>query len=194
METGVLTHGSVLERDLSKRIAGAYATTAALTAMGSKGRSTGMLATVVADNSIWIWDADSTTSASASVLVPDDAPAAGRWLVKDTTPTAGDTAPVVDGTAAAGVSTEYSRKDHVHPESVASGTATLTAGTVDVACTGCSATSRIALCRTTADTCTSTVQYGVSAKTTDQFTIQAQVAAGTINVADVSTLDYIVHL
>jgi hypothetical protein len=163
-------------------------------AMGSLGRSTGMLATVEYDNSVWLWDADSTAGASSSVIVPADAPAAGRWVLLTITPTPSDTSPIKDGTAAAGSNAEYSRRDHVHPDTVKSGTATLVAGTVNVACTGASATSRITVCRTTANTCANTVQYSIAAKTTNQFTIQADVAAGTINTADISTLDYIVQM
>ena len=191
MRTGVLKHGSREEQDLSARIAGSFATTAALKAMGPGGRYTGMLATVIADNSVWQWDADSTASASATVLVPDDTPTAGRWVTMVFTPTPGDSDPVVDGTAAAGVSAEYSRKDHVHPDSMAAGTCTLVAGTVTVPLSGVVATSRVCVTRTVSNTCVSTVAYRVT-KTTGSFTVIADLAAGTINTADVSTLDYIV--
>jgi hypothetical protein len=192
MKTGVLKHGSREVQDISARIAGAFATTTTLKAMGTGGRYTGMLATVIADNSVWQWDADSTSSAGATVLVPDDAPAAGRWVTMVFTPTPGDSDPVVDGTAAAGASAEYSRKDHVHPESMGAGTCTLVAGTVTVTLAGVTATSRVCVTRTTSNTTTSTVGYRVT-KTTGSFTVIADLAAGTINTADISTLDYIVR-
>ena len=71
------------------------------------------------------------------------------------------------------------------------GEATLVAGTVTVPTSAVTATSRIFLTRTTADTTTDTVEYVVPTKTPGaSFEIQANVAAGTINVADLSTLDW----
>ncbi len=54
------------------------ATTTALAAVAAVDRSEGMLAMVLADNSLWRFDAGSTASASASVVVPDAG--TGRWI------------------------------------------------------------------------------------------------------------------
>jgi hypothetical protein len=99
-------------------------------------------------------------------------------------------------TAAAGTSVEPARADHVHryPASQ-SGTVTLVAGTATIASANITATSRIFYTRTTAGSPSSTVHYGTTSKTPGapgSFTVNAQVAAGTINIADTSTLDYVV--
>jgi hypothetical protein len=75
-----------------------------------------------------------------------------------------------------------------------SGTATLVLGTVTVPAT-VTAGSRVFLTRTVSAGTTDTVEYAVPTKTPGapgSFVIQAQVAAGTINVADTSTLDWLV--
>ena len=65
------------------------------------------------------------------------------------------------------------------------------AGTVTVATSAVTATSRIFLTRTLANTTTNTVEYVVLTKTVGaSFVIQADLADGTINVADLSTLDW----
>lgn len=74
-----------------------------------------------------------------------------------------------------------------------SGVATLIAGTIAVAFPALTASSRIFLQLKTANTVTLTVQYVATTRVVGTgFTIQANVAAGTINVADVSTLDWFV--
>lgn len=77
---------------------------------------------------------------------------------------------------------------------VHSGSCTLEAGTVDVADTAITADSKIAVTRTApGGTTTDTVSYDVVSKAAGVgFTVQACVAAGTINVADESDLDYVV--
>ena len=74
------------------------------------------------------------------------------------------------------------------------GSCTLAAGTVDVADTAITADSKIAVTRTApGGTTTNTVSYDVVSKAAGVgFTVQACVAAGTINVADESDLDYVV--
>jgi hypothetical protein len=193
MKTGVLHYGDIVAQEVSKRIAGTFATTTTLKTLGPKARMTGMLASVEADNSVWMYDADSTASAGATVLVPDDAPAAGRWVTMVFTPTPSDTDPLVDAAAAAaGSNAQYSRRDHVHPDSMGAGTCTLVAGTVTVTDAQVVATSRVVVTRNIANTCTNTTGGYQVTKTTGSFTVIACVAAGTINNADISTLDYVV--
>jgi hypothetical protein len=196
---GALDYGDTAAREVSKRYLGAVATTAILQTVTLVHRYTGMLAVVTADNSIWMYDADSTAAASASVLLPDDSPAAGRWIAKDLSLTLSDATPAAStGAGTAGVSSNVSRTDHAHP-GIQSGTLTLVAGTKTVA-TGIviTSSSRIFFTRTTANTCSLTANgYAVTNKTTGgsgtgAFTVIACVADGTINVADISTLDYLI--
>ena len=71
------------------------------------------------------------------------------------------------------------------------GEITLVAGTATVPTSAVKATSRIFLTRTTANTTGNTVEYVVPTKTAGtSFVVRADVAAGTINVADLSTLDW----
>lgn len=77
---------------------------------------------------------------------------------------------------------------------VRGGSVTLVAGVATVADAYVTANSRIALTRTAqGGTVTSTVQYEVTAKTPGaSFAVRASVAAGTVNAADTSTLDYVI--
>lgn len=65
------------------------ATNAALKALPSASRPTtesgGERAYVTATGRVWQWSRYSTATASSSVLVPDDAPTAGRWLLTTST-------------------------------------------------------------------------------------------------------------
>lgn len=70
-----------------------------------------------------------------------------------------------------------------------SGDAVLVAGTVAVTIPGLTTASKVILTRHIANTVTLTVEYQY-AVTANTLTITAAVAAGTINVADVSTITY----
>jgi hypothetical protein len=74
---GQVNYGGTVERDISARFGGVFATTAALKALPAKARANGMLV-VVEPASLWVFDADSAAGASATVLVPDAG--AGRWV------------------------------------------------------------------------------------------------------------------
>jgi hypothetical protein len=65
----------------SRRWAGPFATEAELKALtdGRVDRMGALVVTTAGDLSIWGWIANSEAAASASVLLPDDEPAAGRW-------------------------------------------------------------------------------------------------------------------
>lgn len=63
---------------LSSRFAGTFATEAALKALPEVRRAHGMVACTLDGRKFWAFDIDSSTSAGATVLVPDDA-AGGRW-------------------------------------------------------------------------------------------------------------------
>lgn len=76
---GALRHGDRAAREVSARIGGLFATTAALTALGAKQRADGMLA-LVGTVDLWAYAAASSASAGSTVLVPDDSPTTGRWL------------------------------------------------------------------------------------------------------------------
>lgn len=100
-------------------------------------------------------------------------------------------------TAAAGTANEPARADHVHKyPSSQYGTATLSSGTVTVSTATITANSRIFITRTApGGTTTNTLEYGYVNKTPGapgSFDLQAQVAAGTINTADNSVLDWFV--
>lgn len=74
-----------------------------------------------------------------------------------------------------------------------SGVATLVAGTVTVADTAVTANSRIVVTRKTANTSALTVTYDAPTRNVGaSFVLKACIADGTINVADVSTLDYMI--
>lgn len=64
---------------LRSRYGGEVATAAALTALTADYRDGGMLVKL-ADGSFWHYVSASAASATTNVLVPDDAPATGRWL------------------------------------------------------------------------------------------------------------------
>lgn len=74
---GALQHADSATRDVSTRIAGVFANTAALQALGTKFRADGMLA-IVAPAQLWVFNATSAAGASAIVLVPTVG--TGRWL------------------------------------------------------------------------------------------------------------------
>lgn len=71
------------------------------------------------------------------------------------------------------------------------GVTTLTAGTVAITITGLTTSSRAFLQRTTSSGTTLTIEYNAVC-TSNTLTITADVAAGTINTADGSTLNYLV--
>ena len=71
------------------------------------------------------------------------------------------------------------------------GQTTLVAGTIAITIPGVTASSRAFPSLVTANTTTLTTAYQTVC-TTDTLTIQANVAAGTINIADISTLNYLV--
>lgn len=71
--------GETLSRAVALRIHGSAASTAAVTAIPAEDRQDGMLVQVVG-GTLWTYNAASAAVGSANVLVPDDAPSAGRWL------------------------------------------------------------------------------------------------------------------
>lgn len=73
------------------------------------------------------------------------------------------------------------------------GQATLVAGTIAITITGLTTSHRAFVQLVTANTTALTVQYQAVC-TANTLTIQANVAAGTINTADVSTLNYVIFL
>ncbi len=74
----VLKTGDRSARLVSQRIGGPTATTTTLKAIPADLRADGQVFVVLADSSIWIFDADSAAGASATVLVPDAG--SGRYL------------------------------------------------------------------------------------------------------------------
>jgi hypothetical protein len=76
--TGLLEVGDDAGRAVSARVAGTFATTAALKALAADRRIDGMLAATLADNRTWMFVAASSASAADGVLVPDAG--TGRWL------------------------------------------------------------------------------------------------------------------
>jgi hypothetical protein len=99
-------------------------------------------------------------------------------------------------TAAIGVGATAARADHVHIYPAAQyGTVVLVAGTATVSTAAVTANSRVFFTRTTSNTTTLTLAYACTTKTPGapgSFVVQAQVAAGTLNNADISTLDWFV--
>lgn len=82
-----LQYGEIAGRTVSSRVFAQQASTAALSAIPSTGNgetfNDGMICIVgvgTTTNHLWIWQATSAASAGATVLVPVDAPAAGRWV------------------------------------------------------------------------------------------------------------------
>lgn len=82
--TAILNHGDRAARTMSERFGGTYANAAAITALVAGDRAAGMVVFNLATQMFWGFDAASAAAAGAGVLVPDDAPAAGRWLVHAT--------------------------------------------------------------------------------------------------------------
>lgn len=82
--TAILNHGDRAARIVSQRAGGTYANAAAITALVAGDRVNGMLVVNLATQMAWVFDAASAAVAGAGVLVPDDAPAAGRWLIHAT--------------------------------------------------------------------------------------------------------------
>lgn len=74
---GLLPFGNAEAREVSKRVGGVFADTAALKALPVRQRADGMVA-VVKPAQLWVFDASSSAGASATVLVPDAG--TGRWL------------------------------------------------------------------------------------------------------------------
>lgn len=73
----VKTYGDQLAQEITRSIGGNYASTAALTALPAAKRIDGMICLVLANYSLWVFEAASATGASATVLAPDAG--TGRW-------------------------------------------------------------------------------------------------------------------
>jgi hypothetical protein len=82
--TAILQYGDRAAREVSARFGGTYADAAAITALVAADRANGMIVANLDTQMLWMYDADSADVAGAGVLVPDDTPAAGRWLVHAT--------------------------------------------------------------------------------------------------------------
>lgn len=82
--TAILQYGDRAAREVSARAGGTYANAAAITALVAADRANGMLVANLATQMLWVYDAASVAVAGVGVLVPDDAPAAGRWLIHAT--------------------------------------------------------------------------------------------------------------
>jgi hypothetical protein len=82
--TAILPYGDRAAREVSARAGGTYANAAAITALVAADRANGMIVANLATQMLWIYDAASAAAAGPGVLVPDDAPAAGRWLIHAT--------------------------------------------------------------------------------------------------------------
>lgn len=82
--TAILQYGDRAAREVSARFGGTYADAAAITAIGATDRANGMVVVNLATQLSWIYDAASVAVAGPGVLVPDDTPATGRWLVHAT--------------------------------------------------------------------------------------------------------------
>jgi hypothetical protein len=80
----ILHYGDRAARDVSARAGGTYANAAAITAIVPGDRAAGMLVVNLATQMAWVFDAASAAAGGAGVLVPDDAPATGRWLIHAT--------------------------------------------------------------------------------------------------------------
>lgn len=70
--------GDRAARLLSTRIGATTATTTTMRAIAANARDDGMIAIVLADSSLWVFDLESAAGASSTVLVPDAGD--GRWL------------------------------------------------------------------------------------------------------------------
>lgn len=73
-----LLYGDRAAREVSERICAPTATTTTLKAIPADRRVDGMVAIVLFDSSLWVFDKDSSAGASSTVLVPDAG--SGRWL------------------------------------------------------------------------------------------------------------------
>jgi len=82
--TAILTYGDRAAREVSARFGGTYADAAAITALAATDRANGMIVANLATQMLWVYDAASAVPAGGGVLMPNDAPAAGRWLVHAT--------------------------------------------------------------------------------------------------------------
>lgn len=80
--TAILNYGDRAAREMSERFGGSYANAAAITALVAGDRANGMVVVDAATQTAWGFDATSVAGAGVGVLVPDDAPAAGRWLIQ----------------------------------------------------------------------------------------------------------------
>lgn len=73
-------YGDTLAQKIAKRIGPPTASTTTLSAIGLSSRVDGMLIAELTGDTLWQYSASSSAGASTTVIVPDDAPATGRWL------------------------------------------------------------------------------------------------------------------
>lgn len=76
--SGARNYGDSVAREMSRRVGGAFEDTTALKALGPHQREHGMMAVVMADYSLWVFDAGADDQADDNVLVPDEG--TGRWM------------------------------------------------------------------------------------------------------------------
>lgn len=174
--TGKPNASSILT-DLLSRISRAVANVAGLTATLAKDRVDGMLVVTLDTYTLWVWQAASASTADSKHIAPTDVGSGnGRWV---------DLVDALSGSQAG---------------SIQSGSTTLVAGTSPAISAAVTANTRIiGFVKTmTPGAGNLTVQYGalatdrvVGAVGTGSFKIKALVAAGTINVNDVSVVDWI---
>lgn len=77
MSNGALKYGERAAREVSERAAGSFESAAALQDLPPAFRVHGMLAVVMSDYSLWVFDSESDTAADDNVLVPTTGD--GRW-------------------------------------------------------------------------------------------------------------------
>ena len=166
---GALQHGDRAAREVSQRVGGNFATSAALQGLSAKFRADGMIATI--GQAIWQYDASSSASTGTTVIVPTDNPSTGRWL------------------AVVGAATPR----------IQSGTITLVSGTLTLAAgITITAASRVFLTRTAqGGTSTAVIGYDVTSKTvgapgTGAFTAVAATISGSTVTTDTAVLDYLI--
>lgn len=82
--TAILQYGDRAAREVSARFGGTYANAAAITALVAGDRENGMVVVNLATQMLWVYSAASADLAGPGVLVPDDTPATGRWLIHAT--------------------------------------------------------------------------------------------------------------
>lgn len=112
---GSIKFGDTAARLVSQRVGGTCASTTVIEAIPANARVDGMVVADLATQKLWVFDADSTEAASATVLEPDTG--SGRWLVvaSGSARTLATVAPEdVGTTAAVGDDTAVARQDHVH--------------------------------------------------------------------------------